>query len=144
MQRLPFCLAIALALGAFSVRGEPQEKPSFPPGVKELYERLATSMRTEHMPGFMKLFHISFLYEGEDRASLDRGPWRRLWLERFADRSYEAVSYSPGRTLEAEDSRIVLRVEGVVVYEEAEGGTRRLEKASFEDTVVHGSVVAAV
>ena len=143
MQRLPFSLAIGLAFVSLSVRGDDSQQrpegPSFPAGTEQLYDALSTSMTTEHMPGFMKLFHISFVYEGEDRASLDRGPWRRLWLERFTDRSYEVVSSSPGQTVEESGERIVLRVEEVTVFDDATEGTKWLEKVFFEDTLVRES-----
>lgn len=137
LQRLLFSIALGLALGWHPVQAENlQQRPSLPPEVKELYEALSTSMKTENMPGFMKLFHVSYVYEGEDRASLDRGPWRRLWLNRFADRSYEFVSYDPGQGFAGKEDRLVVPVRAVVVFEEPDNGTKLLERVSFEDTIV--------
>jgi enterochelin esterase family protein len=137
MLRLPFTFVAAIAFLTLSVRGEdPPQGPAFPPGVKPLYDALSTSMKTENMRGFMDLFQISFVYEGEDRASLDRGPWRRLWLDRFEDRAYEVVSFSPGEILQAETDRISWRVKGVAVFTDAADGAKQLEQVVFEDTLL--------
>jgi enterochelin esterase-like enzyme len=137
MQRLSFSIALGLAFVTLSVRADtPPEPVAFPAGVKSLYEALSTSMRSKDMRGFMKLFHINFVYEGEDKASLDRGPWRRLWLDRFGARSFELVSYYPEQAVKDGDERIVIHVGSTVVFADADDGSRRLETVSFEDTLV--------
>ncbi len=87
--------AAAVVFTAWAIRAEPPTEdppptPEFPAGVGKAYRILSDSILAEEMPTFMKIFHINFIYEATDGAAMDRGPWRRLWLDRFADRIRQA------------------------------------------------------
>lgn len=106
----------------------------FPSGIGAVYRSLSESILAEDMPTFMKVFHRDFLYESLDGSGLDRGPWRRLWLDRFADLKYETVAFSAGEVHEKGDDRVVISVRRVAVVESSADGSRQLEETVFQDT----------
>ncbi len=115
---------------------DPSPAPKFPAGLAEVYRALSESILKEDMPTFMKVFHLDYIYEAMDGAALDRGPWRRLWLDRFADLEYHKMAFAMEKILEEEDDRIVLRVRRVALVESAADRPRQLEETVYEDTWV--------
>ena len=107
---------------------------SFPDGLEAAYVELANSILTETAPSFMKMFHRDFIYEGLDGAAQDRGPWRRLWLERFAERRYERMVFVPLEVTNDGASQKALKVRRIAVIVHEEDGRRVLEQAIYDDT----------
>ena len=83
-------------------------EPELPKPVVKAYESLTDSIVNAKMPVFMKLFEIDYLYEEPDGTTLDRGPWRRLWLERFEAVSYERAAFHPVEVLSASEDQVTL------------------------------------
>ena len=148
--RPPACIAVltAVVLAGFAIPpASPDERstaPEFPAGLGEAYRTLSESIRTENMPVFMKLFHLDFIYESTAGAGLDRGPWRRLWLERFEERKYSRMAFAAEEILEEEEDRVVIAVRRVAVVESAADGSRHLDETVFEDTWVRSATAWAL
>ncbi len=124
--------AVELAPGA----EDGSRSPAFPEGIGAQYLTLSTAIRTKTMPTFMKIFHFNYIFEATDSSSLDRGPWRRLWLERFEETSYDKVTFELTRIVEKSDEEVVLRVRLVVVKREEGSAARQLREVVLEDTWV--------
>lgn len=128
-------LSLPIALSALASLGGGAAEPS--PKVEAIagaYEKLAGALASEDLPGFMKFFDTSFVFEAEDGSSVDRGPWRRLWEERFEEREYEKASFEIEGALEETDGGARLRVRRILVFREGGSTARRLEEARFEDS----------
>jgi enterochelin esterase family protein len=128
------CLAAALDRAPAS-EGD-SSTTALPNGVGAEYLALSNAIRTKTMPDFMKIFHFDYIFEAIDASSLDRGPWRRLWLERFEETSYDTVAFDLVRVVEKSDAEIILRVRRVVVKGKDGSFERQLQEAVLEDTWV--------
>ena len=102
--------------------------PEFPAGIGEVYTTLSKAVRTKDLPSFMKIFHLDFIYEAEDSTALDRGPWRRLWMQRFVESTHDRVTYELERIVEQGDGQAVLRVRRVDIVREGDSGARQLRE----------------
>ncbi|MCH2367998.1 MAG: alpha/beta hydrolase-fold protein [Planctomycetes bacterium] len=109
---------------------------AFPAGVGKMYEELSKVIRARNLPAFMPIFHRAFIFEAADGSALDRGPWRRLWMERFEETRYEKLSFELDRVLKQGDAELSLRVRRVLAWRETEGAELQLLDSTFDDTWV--------
>lgn len=106
-----------------------------PDGVLRAYTKLSGAIETATMPDFMSVFHRDYLFEGIDGAGTDRGPWRRLWLDRFVERRYERVAYQVGEVLFRDEDQVAVATRRVIISSRKDGdGPRLLEEMDLEDT----------
>ncbi|MEM7235106.1 MAG: alpha/beta hydrolase-fold protein [Planctomycetota bacterium] len=125
----PLSFLVCLAATSPALSAEPE----LPKPVVKAYESLTDSIVNTKMPVFMKLFEIDYLYEEPDGTTLDRGPWRRLWLERFEAVSYERAAFHPVKVLSVDEEQVSLKVRRVYVTVNKTDGARTLEETSVED-----------
>lgn len=138
-MRTPLRLAAVLSLSAGFAAFAPLRAAGAEPSPKReaiagAYEKLALALAAEDLPGFMKHFDTSFVFEAEDGSSVDRGPWRRLWEERFEEREYERASFEIEGPIDGSEEGARLRVRRILVFREGGSSARRLEEARFEDS----------
>ncbi|MBN1443411.1 MAG: DUF3327 domain-containing protein [Planctomycetes bacterium] len=110
------------------------EDPVIPEAIQEGYRELTRAIRGEDLPAFMGLFDMDFLYEAPDGSCIDRGPWRRVWLEKFERLEYERVSIRPESLLSSDEEQVVVRARRIFVARESGASDRRLEMRRTEDT----------
>lgn len=128
-------LLIAFAVGAgASTAAEETRADAVPEAIRAQYEALSEAIRKEDARSFMDLFHLNFLFEEEDGATLDRGPWRRRWLELFDRYEYERAVFEPERVLRSAGGRFVVRTRRIVVRDEERKSSRELRESYLEDT----------
>ena len=109
---------------------------AFPPGVGKMYEELSKVIRARTLPAFMPIFHRDFIFEAADGSALDRGPWRRLWMDRFEEARYEKLGFKLDRLLKRSDEELTLRVRRVLAWRSAEGAQLQVLDSTFDDTWV--------
>ena len=101
-----------------------------------MYEELSKVIRARTLPAFMPIFHRDFIFEAADGSALDRGPWRRRWLDRFEEARYEKLSFELEQVLKKGEEEISLRVRRVLAFREEEGAALQVLDSSFDDTWV--------
>ena len=109
---------------------------AFPAGVGKMYEELSKVIRARTLPAFMPIFHRDFIFEAADGSALDRGPWRRRWLDRFEEARYEKLSFELEQVLKKGEEEISLRVRRVLAFREEEGAELQVLDSTFDDTWV--------
>ena len=136
-------VASSLACNAVPAKKAAAESPeeaggsvAFPAGVGKMYEELSKVIRARTLPAFMPIFHRDFIFEAADGSALDRGPWRRRWLDRFEEARYEKLSFELEQVLKKGEEEISLRVRRVLAFREAEGAELQVLDSSFDDTWV--------
>ncbi len=130
-RSMPPVLLATIAIGF----GAPiaAEDRSLPVPVLEVYERLASSMRTEDVRAFMSAFSLDFVFEGTDGSTTDRGPWRRVWLGEFEAHDYDLVAFDVEKLHEVDADRVVADMRRVMVYRSRGSAGRRLRESLLED-----------
>ena len=107
---------------------------AFPAGVDDAYAALSRVIRGADMPSFMKLFHRDYLFAARDGSGLDRGPWRRRWLDKFDLERFPRVTFECESVEESTDTKARVKVRRIVVSQPVGGGTSRLRVETLEDT----------
>ena len=147
--RWPFTLVVAVAVASsLACNAVPAKKvaaegakeiagaAAFPAGVGKMYEELSKVIRARTLPAFMPIFHRDFIFEAADGSALDRGPWRRRWLDRFEEARYEKLSFELEQVLKKGAEEISLRVRRVLAFRAEEGAELQVLDSSFDDTWV--------
>jgi len=107
---------------------------AFPAGVGKMYEELSKVIRARTLPAFMPIFHRDYIFEAADGSALDRGPWRRRWMDRFEEARYEKLSFALEKVLKPGAEELSLRVRRVLAFRETEGAELRVLDSTFDDT----------
>ncbi|MEE3198775.1 MAG: hypothetical protein VX254_02000, partial [Planctomycetota bacterium] len=115
------CNALPAKKAAADKSKEAGGAAAFPAGVGKMYEELSKVIRARTLPAFMPIFHRDFIFEAADGSALDRGPWRRRWLDRFEEARYEKLSFELEQVLKKGEEEISLRVRRVLAFREEEG-----------------------
>ena len=136
-------VASSLACNAVPAKKAAAESPeeaggtgTFPAGVGKMYEELSKVIRARTLPAFMPIFHRDFIFEAADGSALDRGPWRRRWLDRFEEARYEKLSFELEQVLKKGEEEISLRGRRVLAFREEEGAELQVLDSTFDDTWV--------
>lgn len=129
-------LLLILSLGDVSSRAQSDDAATrpVPDGVKAAYRTLSEAIQSEDMPTFMGLYDINFIYVALDRSSLDRGPWRRLWLESFELWDHEKACIEPVGRMKEVEGQWICRARRVMVYGRRETGEWKVQETLLEDT----------
>lgn len=137
-------VASSLACNALPAKRAAADSPkeaggaaAFPAGVGKMYEELSKVIRARTLPAFMPIFHRDFIFEAADGSALDRGPWRRRWLDRFEEARYEKLSFELEQVLKKGEEEISLRVRRVLAFREEEGAELQVLDSSFDDTWIN-------
>ncbi len=128
------CNAVPAKKAAAESSEEAGGAAAFPPGVGKMYEELSKVIRARTLPAFMPIFHRDFIFEAADGSALDRGPWRRRWLDRFEEARYEKLSFELEQVLKKGEEEISLRVRRVLAFRAEEGAELQVLDSSFDDT----------
>lgn len=128
---LAACLLAILPGAALTPISAGETRP--PEGVVEGYQKLATAIETANMPAFMPLFHRDFLYEALDGSGMDRGPWRRRWLDAFSDHDFLVAAHEILVVEHTSPKGVTLRVRRVLVRESKATGVREVEEFLLRD-----------
>jgi len=130
------CNAVPAKKAAAESPEEAGGSVAFPAGVGKMYEELSKVIRARTLPAFMPIFHRDFIFEAADGSALDRGPWRRRWLDRFEEARYEKLSFELEQVLKKGEEEVSLRVRRVLAFREEEGAELQVLDSSFDDTWV--------
>ena len=133
--------ASSLACNAVPAKQAVAESPekavgaaAFPAGVGKMYEELSKVIRARTLPAFMPIFHRDYIFEAADGSALDRGPWRRRWMDRFEEARYEKLSFALEKVLKPGAEELSLRVRRVLAFRETEGAGLQVLDSTFDDT----------
>jgi len=128
------CNAVPAKKAAAESPEKTRSAAAFPAGVGKMYEELSKVIRARTLPAFMPIFHRDYIFEAADGSALDRGPWRRRWMDRFEEARYEKLSFALEKVLKPGAEELSLRVRRVLAFRETEGAGLQVLDSTFDDT----------